>query len=247
MGGHDDDPTGSGERAERSEDPVDLHVVEVGGGLVGEEQRRVVDERPGDGHPLLLPAGQVTGPMRSAVGQAEPVEELVGPVPAAPAAHAGDQERRLDVLARREARDEVEGLEHDADGAAAVLPERSTGEAGHVDVAEADRPGRRREDAGEGGEERGLAAAARAEQQDELTRRHPQVEPVERTDRVAAARVLDGEVLDAEHRWLGIGSGRGPAITPPPKARAGSTRTARRSPARLATNPTASATRSRTT
>ena len=246
VGGHDDDPTGSREGTQRTEDAVDLHVVEVGGGLVGEEQRRVVDERPRDRDALLLAAGQVAGPMPAAIGQAEAIEQLVGSVPGPPAPHAGEEERGLDVLARREARDQVEGLEDDPDGVPAVVRQGTTREVGHVDVAEADRPVRRREDAGEGGEERRLPAAARSQQQDELTRGHLQVEPIERADRVAAARVLDGEVLHTEH-LVAVSSGDGIRHHAPPKAIAGSTRTARRSPARLATRPTAAATRGRTT
>ena len=33
--------------------------IEVTGGLVGEEERRVVDQRPGDGNALLFPTGQI--------------------------------------------------------------------------------------------------------------------------------------------------------------------------------------------
>ena len=35
--------------------------VEVAGRLVGEQQRRAVDQRPGDGHALLLAAGSCDG------------------------------------------------------------------------------------------------------------------------------------------------------------------------------------------
>src|SRR6266849_5450364 len=34
-------------------------AIQVAGRLVGEKQRRGVDQGPGDGHPLLLPAGQL--------------------------------------------------------------------------------------------------------------------------------------------------------------------------------------------
>ena len=36
-------------------------MIEVGGRLVGQDQRRVVDQRPGDRHPLLLSARQLLG------------------------------------------------------------------------------------------------------------------------------------------------------------------------------------------
>ena len=41
--------------------PAPVARVEVAGRLVGQHQRRPADERPGDGHPLALPAGQQPG------------------------------------------------------------------------------------------------------------------------------------------------------------------------------------------
>jgi hypothetical protein len=41
--------------------------VQVSGRLVGEEDRRIVDQRPGNRHPLLLSAGKLVGPMVDAV------------------------------------------------------------------------------------------------------------------------------------------------------------------------------------
>ena len=53
--------------------------VEVAGRLVGQDQRRVGDQRPGDRDPLLLTAGQLTGPVLDPVGQPDPVEGLDAP------------------------------------------------------------------------------------------------------------------------------------------------------------------------
>ena len=48
-------PIGVVQLAERVEDSSPTRLVEVAGRLVGEEQTRLADERPGDRHPLHLP------------------------------------------------------------------------------------------------------------------------------------------------------------------------------------------------
>ena len=53
--------------------------IEVAGRLVGQDQRRVGDQRPGDRDPLLLTAGQLTRPVTDPIGQPDPVERLHAP------------------------------------------------------------------------------------------------------------------------------------------------------------------------
>ena len=106
---------GLGEVAEDAQHALDLHVVEVGGRLVGQEQGRVVGQRPGDGDPLLLAARQVAGPVAQALAEADPLEQRHGLGPGVGPADARGAQRHHDVLDGVEAGDEVEGLEHDAD------------------------------------------------------------------------------------------------------------------------------------
>src|SRR5690606_21447894 len=51
-------------------------AVEVAGGLVGQDDIRVVDQRSGDRHALLLPAGELVGPVIEPLGQADHLGEL---------------------------------------------------------------------------------------------------------------------------------------------------------------------------
>ena len=51
--------------------------VEVAGRLVGEQDRRVVDERARDRHALTLAAGQLVRPVVLAVAQLDLLERLV--------------------------------------------------------------------------------------------------------------------------------------------------------------------------
>ena len=53
---NDDHATGSGQVAQQDEDALHLDVVEMRRRLVGDHQGRLVGERTGDGHALLLTA-----------------------------------------------------------------------------------------------------------------------------------------------------------------------------------------------
>ena len=55
--------------------------VQVAGGLVRQQQRRVQRQRPGDGHPLLLPAGQLGGPVPRVGEKAHLLQQPLGPIP----------------------------------------------------------------------------------------------------------------------------------------------------------------------
>ncbi len=89
--------------------------VEVAGRLVGEEDRRVVDQRAGDGHALALAAGELVGLVVHALAEPDPLQGAARPFPALAARHAGVDQRQLDVLQRVGARQQVEGLEDEAD------------------------------------------------------------------------------------------------------------------------------------
>lgn len=54
--------------------------VEVAGWFVGEDQRRLADQRASDGDALPLAAGEVRRTMAGALGQADPGEHRLGPL-----------------------------------------------------------------------------------------------------------------------------------------------------------------------
>jgi hypothetical protein len=89
--------------------------VQLTGGLVGDQQRRVVGEGAGDGDPLLLPAGQLTGPLGGVVGEADEGEEQCDELLAFARRGPAQSQRDAHVLGGREDRDEPEGLEDEAD------------------------------------------------------------------------------------------------------------------------------------
>src|SRR5215471_2260576 len=53
--------------------------VEVAGRLVGEQQRRMVYQRAGDGDALLLAAGELRRLVIESVTQADPLQQTLGP------------------------------------------------------------------------------------------------------------------------------------------------------------------------
>src|SRR5487761_1379897 len=86
--------------------------VEVSGGLVGKDDLGTGDQRPGGGHPLLLAAGHLTGPMPEPVGQPGRLHQRLDRAGLRLA--AGDGERQQDVVESVEGGHQVQGLEDEA-------------------------------------------------------------------------------------------------------------------------------------
>ncbi len=133
VGDHDHRATLGVELAEDLEDLFGGHAVEVAGGLVGQDERRVGHDRSGHRHPLLLASRQLRGHVGHAVGQADPGQRLQGPLAPGLGTHPGVDQRQLDVVQGGRPRDEVEALEDKADlpvadlGQLAVIEEPDVG------------------------------------------------------------------------------------------------------------------------
>src|SRR6187455_2098961 len=86
-------------------------AVEVAGGLVREQDARLVREGARERHALLLAARELGGVVVTTLAQPDAREQVVG---ARRAIAAGELERHLHVLACGERGNELEGLEHEA-------------------------------------------------------------------------------------------------------------------------------------
>ena len=120
VGGDDHRRPGAVDAVEQLHDPDRGLGVEVAGRLVGQQQRRVVDERARDRHALLLAAGELVGEvveLGREPGQAQDVRHLLADLAALA---ARDLERVGDVVVDRAARQQLEVLEDHADVAAVV-------------------------------------------------------------------------------------------------------------------------------
>ena len=223
-----------GEFADQSQHLLDLDEVEVRGGLVGQEQRRIQGERPGDRDALLLPP--LRSPGRCCIRSGRPTSSSSSSArgehsrPFMPAASSGTMTFSIAVrlASRLKAWNTMPTVRlpvHRQPRASSAVTSTSP----NAMRPEVGREFRRGTTAAWSSRSRSVRGAAPA------SRHSPRGEAVDRPDRVAAARVLDDQILDIQ-----VSGPHGP-----PNARAGSIVTARRSPAKLAGDRSRIATRGR--
>ena len=137
------------------------------------------------------------GGLFDAVAQAEPRQHLgrlgdrLGPRP------AGDHQRDRGVLGRRQGRQQVVLLEHEADVPPAELDLPPAAQRRQVLAEDLDLAGRRVEQAGDDREQRRLAAAGRADEQRHLAEADVQVDAAQGQHRGVAGAELLGDAAAA--------------------------------------------------
>jgi hypothetical protein len=131
------------------------------------------------------------------VGQADHLQQLVGAPPAVGRAVLAHPQPEAHVVQGGHVREQAVALEHHAH----VPPGR--GDPGDVLAVDGDRAGIGRLEAGQDPQRRGLAAARRAEQRDQLARRDVQRQPMERADGAKGA----GQVAQGDRRAVAAGPG----------------------------------------
>ena len=170
VGDHDDGHALVVELLEHAHDLDAGAAVEIAGRLVGEQQGGLVGERAGDGDALLLAAGKLVRLVVGAVGQADRVQRLQGPLALARSgqALAGVEHRQFDILQRGGAGQQVEALEDEADLLVADVGQFVAAELRDVDAVERILPPGRPVEAADDVHHGGLAGAAGAHERDEL-------------------------------------------------------------------------------
>src|SRR5687767_13691813 len=93
--------------------------VVIAGGLIGEDEIRLMDHRPSDRDALLLTTGELAGQVIAAVADVHAFEHGVDLRLTLTRRGFRVDERQLDVFVNRELVDEVEALEDEADVALA--------------------------------------------------------------------------------------------------------------------------------
>jgi hypothetical protein len=146
---------------------LDLHLlaqleVERAERLVEEEDPRVVDERPRQGNPLLLAAGELVRLAVLVAGELDEVEHLADATPHLVVRDLPPAQSEGDVLVDGEVREQRVVLE---DGVDVALERREIGDVG---LAEEDRAGAGLLEAADHPQRRRLAAARRPEKREEL-------------------------------------------------------------------------------
>ncbi len=90
-------------------------AIEISGGLVGEENARLIDEGAGERHALLFAAGKLLGKVVDPVSQPHPFEQIAGPLAGFANAHAACQfQGDLHIFERGECRDQLKALEDES-------------------------------------------------------------------------------------------------------------------------------------
>ncbi len=117
------------------------HRIEVAGRFVGQDERRVADQRSGHGHSLLLTTGELPGTMFDSLGQSHPVQRLEGTALAGGTIHTCVDEWELDVAPRGERGQEVELLEDETDPPVADVCQTLFGHGTHILTGQEECPG----------------------------------------------------------------------------------------------------------
>ena len=92
--------------------------VQGGGGLVAQEDPGAGGQGAGDGHPLLLAAGELGGIRAGPAGQIHELQQLPGPADGLPSGRARQLQGEADVVQGRALHEQVEALKDHADGLA---------------------------------------------------------------------------------------------------------------------------------
>ncbi len=171
--------------------------IEVARGLVGEKERGIRGQRPGESDALLLAAGKLGGIVGGAIREAHLREQFARAGRGIPAAE--ELERQGDVFERGEVGKEVEGLEQEADvtppeEGEAVLVERR-----EIPPGDFDAPAARPLDAGDHGEESGLACAGGAGEGDRLAALDLEIDSAQDRDPAGRSVEFEMDVTQADH------------------------------------------------
>ena len=106
--------------------------VQVAGGLIRQDDGGLHGQHPGDGHPLLLAAGDLAGPVVHTVREAHLGQGGLHPLPALGGGKVVVEQGHLHIFEGGELRQQVELLEDEADLLAPDLTELVLGAVVHV-------------------------------------------------------------------------------------------------------------------
>jgi len=192
----------AGDLGQHRHDGLAVVAVERRGRLIGEDHGGTADHGPRDGDALLLAARQLARERRPLVGEPDGRQCRGGPLADLRAALPAHVEDELHVLQRRQGREQVVGLEHEADVSTAQCRQRLRAGARGGLAAQPHGAASRRQHAAEDRQEGRLAAAGRPHQQRQRAARQRQRDAAQRRDAAGALaqRLLDRQALDHRRR-----------------------------------------------
>ena len=164
-------------------------AIQIAGRLIGQQNRRLRDERAGQRHALLLAAGKLHRIVVQAVRQADAREQF----PRARGhfrTRARQFRRQQDILFRGQSRNQLERLKNETDLAPAHFRHAVFGKPGNIFAIEQNLAAGGVVEAREQAEQRALAASRRPHDGDELAARDRQIDATQNLDPVGGR--LDG-------------------------------------------------------
>ena len=200
VGDHDDGVARGVEALEEIDDDALVGGVEVSGGLVGEEDGRVVDQGTGDADALLLSSAELAGEVAGAGAEADAIEGCPG---FALVGHGVEVLGEHDVFYRGEVGDEVELLEDEADLVGAEAVELGGAHGGDIDAVDPELSGGGAVEAAEEVDEGGFAGAGGAGDGDPLAGDDGEAGVVEGADGSGVACVFAGDGGERDDGALG--------------------------------------------
>ncbi len=192
------------ESAEKIDDLVAGVRIQIARGFIGQDQFGIVDERSGDGYPLLLAAGELAGPVVQAVPQTDASKQLFPPRFGLRGRDSCEAGWQTDVLQGIQLGQEVVGLEDKADFEITESGQLASGERGEVLAGEKDISPGGYVQTSQKVEERALPGAGRPPKGGQFTSRHGEVD---------AAENLDAPVVKPEGLAQIAGHKKSPGVT----------------------------------
>ncbi len=186
---HQDGVAGVVQFAENLEDHCFVGLVEISGGLVGENDLRLIDQRARNGHSLLLAAGELRGEMRQAVAESHTLQRFLGLLFVR---DAMEILRKHHIFKSREIRHEMKLLEDEADLFRAVTHQLVFAEFRKIDAVNYHMAGGESVQAAENVDQGSFPRAGGAHERDPFAGVHIEADAAER----AQCAVLLDQIFD---------------------------------------------------
>src|SRR5712692_4343129 len=171
-------------------------AVEISGGLVGQQNRRLVHQRARNGHALLLPTGHLRWKMLRAIRKPNHGQRFGSSLGAFRLRNSRIQRRQFHILERRRSRQQVESLKNKSNLLIANQRQGFLVVLRNVNAFQQVAPGARFVQASQDVHERGLAAAAGAHNGHELAARNFQAHAAQRVHAGLAQFVVLVKIFD---------------------------------------------------
>ena len=196
---HDGDAQPPVDVLQKRQDRLGGHGIQRAGGLVAEQHLRIGGQGAGDGHALLLAAGELRGIGVRLVRQAHDLQQLLhAPVGLLPR-HMGQLQRIAHVLRHGGLHQQVELLKDHAH-ALAQLPQLPRVHVEDVLPVHQNPPGCGRLQPVHAADQRGLARAAQADDAEDLALLHVQAHVAHRVHFPALGDECLGHIFQFQHR-----------------------------------------------